>query len=97
MKRSRINPISAKQRKRETELAKMMPPLDGKCQECGELPDWRGLIKHHKIFRSQGGGDTKVNIIWVCGPCLCVEDPQPLRVGPTMSRISPKAEYHASC
>lgn len=35
------------------------------CSECGLRPDFRGLQKHHIIFRSQGGKETQ----WLCGKC----------------------------
>lgn len=55
--------------KRNKELSKIPYPSDGRCQECGGLPDWRGLAKHHIVFRSHGGGDEKENIMWLCGKC----------------------------
>ncbi|MDD4876753.1 MAG: HNH endonuclease signature motif containing protein [Dehalococcoidales bacterium] len=64
-----LKPVSKKQAKRNGELAKIEPPIDGKCQNCHELPDWRGLAKHHKTKRSQGGQDSPDNIIWLCGKC----------------------------
>jgi 5-methylcytosine-specific restriction endonuclease McrA len=60
---------SKKQAKRVRELAKIPPPLDGKCQKCGCSPDFRGLAKHHLTFRSHGGKDREDNLIWVCGKC----------------------------
>lgn len=69
MKRTKIKPVSKKQAKRNHELAKIEPPSDGRCQECHELPDFRGLAKHHKVFRSHGGKDNKDNLIWLCGIC----------------------------
>ncbi len=50
-------------------LAVIKPPKDGKCTRCGEYPDFRGLQKHHKVARSQGGKDTKKNLEWLCGKC----------------------------
>jgi len=67
--RKSINRVSPKQAKRNRELAKIEPPPDGKCQNCGKSPDFRGLAKHHKTFRSHGGKDTLDNIEWLCGRC----------------------------
>jgi len=67
--RKRINPISDKQKERIRQLAQIEPPPDGRCQGCGNLPDWRGLSKHHEIKRSQGGGNDIVNIKFLCGRC----------------------------
>jgi 5-methylcytosine-specific restriction endonuclease McrA len=69
LQRKPIKKISSKQAKRNKELANIPPPLDGRCQNCGNLPDFRGLAKHHLIFRSHGGKDTGDNLIWVCGRC----------------------------
>lgn len=64
-----LKPVSKKQARRNYELAKIEHPADGRCQDCGELPDWRGLAKHHIQFRSNCGGDDKSNIVWLCGKC----------------------------
>ena len=64
-----INKVSKRQAKRNRELAKMLPPEDGKCQKCQKVPDFRGLSKHHVIFRSRGGTDEKSNLLWLCGTC----------------------------
>ena len=69
MKRSYIKPISAKQKERIRQLAQIKPPIDGRCQECENMPDWRGLSKDHIIPRSQGGTDDPENIKWKCGKC----------------------------
>jgi len=69
MKRTRINPISDKQKEGNRQLAQIKPPINGRCQECGNLPDFRGLSKHHKEFRSRGGSDDIENLIWLCGKC----------------------------
>ena len=67
MKRSPINRISKKQIQRNKELAKIVLPEV--CSNCGKLPDFRGIQKHHKIFRSHLGGDTIDNIEFLCGTC----------------------------
>ena len=69
MKQTPLRKVSTGQRRRNTELAKIEPPLDGRCENCHQLPDWRGLAKHHKIFRSHNGGDDRSNIEWLCGKC----------------------------
>ncbi len=69
MKRSPIKKISEKQKRRVEKLMQMKPPDDGLCEECGLKPDFRGLQRHHKVFRSLGGSDEKDNIIFVCGRC----------------------------
>jgi len=67
-----MNKISVKQKARNRELAKIKPPEDGLCQNCGHRPDFRGLAKHHKIFRSHGGKEGD-NIIWLCSKCHSAE------------------------
>lgn len=64
-----LSKVSAKQRTRNTALAKIEPPTDGLCQKCHRPPDFRGLSKHHKRFRSRGGTDAESNLIWLCGFC----------------------------
>ena len=61
--------VSAKQAERIKKLAKIQPPKDGKCTRCHELPDFRGLHKHHIIPRARGGKDTKTNLEWLCAKC----------------------------
>ncbi len=61
--------ISPKQKKRMVVLSKIKPPADGKCEQCHQLPDFRGLAKHHKVFRSHCGSDDRTNLIWLCGKC----------------------------
>ena len=36
------------------------------CDACELRP---GVHVHHKIFRSQGGGDVNENLQWLCGSC----------------------------
>lgn len=69
LKRKPLNKISKKQKARNRELAKIKPPEDGLCQECKRPPDWRGLSRHHLLFRSHGGKDTADNLKWLCGIC----------------------------
>ena len=48
------------------ELAKR---AQGKCEECYELPDWRGLHPHETVHRSQGGKMSLDNSLMLCGSC----------------------------
>lgn len=64
-----IRKISPKQKGRNKTLSKIAPPEDGKCEVCHQLPDWRGLGKHHIIFRSHNGSDNRDNLKWVYGRC----------------------------
>lgn len=43
--------------------------LQGKCEECGKPPDWRGLHPHERVFRSQGGKVSLKNSLMLCGKC----------------------------
>ena len=61
--------VSEKQAKRIKNLAKIQPPKDGLCTRCHEMPDFRGLAKHHKLSRAQGGKDTNDNLEWLCAKC----------------------------
>lgn len=37
------------------------------CEKCESRP---GVALHHRVFRSQGGGDTRENLAWLlCQPC----------------------------
>jgi hypothetical protein len=65
----KIKQVSNKQLKRNRKLSQIKPPGNGLCQNCKKLPDFRGLAKHHKVFRSQLGNDDYDNILWVCGKC----------------------------
>ena len=74
MKRTPIRRVSKKQAKRLSELRKIPCPSDGKCENCGQLPDWRGLSKHHIVKRSACGSDDRSNLIWLCGKCHAKEE-----------------------
>jgi 5-methylcytosine-specific restriction endonuclease McrA len=71
LKRTPIKRFSKKQQKINKVLASLDStyPIDDKCQKCHTFGDWRGLVKHHKVFRSQGGEHTKENTEWLCGVC----------------------------
>lgn len=43
--------------------------INGRCEKCGRLPDWRGLHPHEKKFKSQLGKMSLENSIMVCGKC----------------------------
>ena len=64
-----INRVSKKQARINHELSTIDKPPDNRCQDCGNLPDFRGLQKHHKIFRSKCGNNNPDNLIWLCGKC----------------------------
>jgi 5-methylcytosine-specific restriction endonuclease McrA len=36
------------------------------CWFCAMRP---GIHVHHRIHRSQGGGDVPENLVWLCGAC----------------------------
>lgn len=57
--------------KKERELKqKLLKRCGGRCENCGNLPDFRGLSKHEKKFRSKGGDPLdENNTILVCGKC----------------------------
>jgi len=71
MKRTPLNKTSknkAKEKRQEGLIrAELLALSNGRCMECGELLDFRGLSLHHKTFKSQGGRSTKENCILICG------------------------------
>jgi len=74
LKRTKLNPISKKTQARKQKWNELVKRLieeraHGRCEECHELPDFRGLHGHHIIYRSQGGEDTEENCIVLCGRC----------------------------
>ena len=78
MKRTRIKPISAKEKARRRKWNELVLYLiqfraRGKCEECHRSPDFRGLQGHHIIKRSQGGEDTKENCEILCGRCHAIK------------------------
>ncbi len=49
-------------------IARLLTRCGGLCDRCG--PDWRGLSKHEKRFRSQGGDPlAPENCVMLCGRC----------------------------
>lgn len=36
------------------------------CEHCDVRP---GAHVHHRVFRSQGGGDVEGNLVWLCVIC----------------------------
>jgi len=69
-----INQMSSgkyKQTKAEQKLKQeLLIRCKGLCEICGKLPDWRGLSKHEKVFRSHGGDPLDPNnCVMVCGSC----------------------------
>lgn len=67
--RKSINKMSNKQKGRIVTLSKITQPEDGRCEQCHQLPDFRGLTKHHIVRRSHCGNDDRTNLIWLCGLC----------------------------
>ena len=72
--RAKIKPVSKKRvkiKKQEIKLSQeLLEQSNGLCMNCGQLPDWRGLSKHEKVFRSQGGNPLdKDNTILICAKC----------------------------
>lgn len=75
--RKKIKPIGKeryKQNQKEKELKqKLLERCKGLCENCHQPPDWRGLSKHEKIFRSHGGNPLdELNCILVCARCHSV-------------------------
>ena len=66
MKKTPINKIGKITKLRNKNLAKLKPPKDGLCQECGQL---RKLDSHHIVSRSRGGDESKENIQFLCRVC----------------------------
>ena len=67
----RVSTRMAKQRRKERELAEVLVnESQGRCKSCGQPPDWRGLSKHEKVKRSQGGDPLDPeNCVMLCGRC----------------------------
>ena len=77
-KKTAIKKVSDKKRtqlKEESKLtAQLMIRCKGLCERCGQAPDWRGLHKHEKVFRSKGGSPTDPdNCVMLCGRCHSAE------------------------
>jgi 5-methylcytosine-specific restriction endonuclease McrA len=53
-------------RLRDTDLFRRLHIQRGECAIC--LTGY-GLQLHHKIRRSQGGGDIPENLVWLCYEC----------------------------
>ena len=70
---SKIKPIGKKGKQDCKEQAVVNSELtkiaNGHCMRCGARPDFRGLQKHHKTFKSQGGKNTVENEELWCAPC----------------------------
>jgi hypothetical protein len=60
-----------KQTKAEQKLKQeLLIRCGGLCEICHQLPDWRGLSKHEKVFRSKGGDPLDPNnCVMTCGKC----------------------------
>jgi len=55
-------------RYRKTVLDLIFNRARGFCENCRQLPDWRGLSAHHKIKR-RFNDDSPENLIILCGKC----------------------------
>jgi len=66
-----ISKKRSRERYKERKLTrKLLARCGGLCEGCGEPPDWRGLSKHEKIHRSQGGDPLDPdNCEMLCGKC----------------------------
>ena len=65
-RRRRLTGMSKEQHDRLTERCK------GSCEQCGERPDWRGLVPHHIVPKGLGGSrraypDSEYQML--CGRC----------------------------
>ncbi len=73
MKRSPIRKVSTKkaaEKRIEDELRqKLLAEHGGKCMECHQFPDFRGLSLHHITFKSHGGLSEEGNVSLCCGKC----------------------------
>ena len=71
--RAGIKQLGKKGLKDKKEMAAITPALKAKskgvCMRCGKPPDFRGLSKAHKTFKSQGGANTVENVELLCGKC----------------------------
>lgn len=72
--RKKINLVGKEryeQNQKEKELKQqLLERCGGLCENCHQLPDWRGLSKHEKIFRSHGGDPLDPdNCEMLCGRC----------------------------
>ena len=70
----KLRPVSRKmaaQKRQERELIQvLLVRRQGRCERCGMLPDWRGLSKHEKVHRSQGGDPLAPNNVQlICSKC----------------------------
>lgn len=74
MKRSRIKPISDKQKEelalRKKVKAELIKEYGLHCMTCGDKNrDWRGISLSHIVPLSRGGKTTKKNCPLECYPC----------------------------
>ena len=68
---NRISPKMAAQKIKERELTQqLLERCQGFCEICRRWPDWRGLSKHEKKSRAQGGDSLDPdNCLMACGFC----------------------------
>jgi len=70
--RTRLKPVSARQRVKQREwasvCAKRLKACGGRCERCDALAHLQG---HHKLPRSQGGLNVDGNCAMLCADCHC--------------------------
>lgn len=76
MKRTYINKVSKKhahQKRNDDKLRQLcLIRSNGYCENCGRLPDWRGLSLHHIRPKKMGGTNheyTLDEVELLCGNC----------------------------
>ena len=73
LSRKRINPVGRIGRRNRADKARITPALKlrsgGRCTNCGEWPDWRGLERHRGTFGSHGGRYSPENTGLWCARC----------------------------
>ena len=73
MKKTLLRKVSQKQQAenllRMVMKAELMKVCHGRCMECHELPDFRGLELVHKVSLARGGRTSKENCTILCAHC----------------------------
>ena len=64
------NAMVAQKSKERVLIHQLLERCSGLCEICGRWPDWRGLSKHEKKSRAQGGDSLDPdNCLMACGFC----------------------------
>ena len=83
MRKSRINPVSAKQKEelKQRRLLKgqLIIESGGRCQTCGGVGDWLGLSLSHIIPLSRGGKTERGNCLIEDNTCHTLFEKHPER------------------